>query len=87
MKPKPREAREHLLKALAALEDPQAYCLQNDHLKDDAKDPSRAFSCAVGAAKFWVEFALQTLGEPIDPYRPIGEPYATRCADQPGSPS
>jgi len=78
MKPKPREAREHLLKALATLEDPESYCKQQGHDKYDA---ASVRSFAIGAAKARIEFALQALGEPIDPYRPIESgPYVR--ADQ-----
>jgi len=68
MKPKVREARDRLLKALAALEDPKVYCAQNEY--GNVKDLENARVYAAGAAKVLIEFALQDLGEPIDPYRP-----------------
>lgn len=70
MKPKAREAREHLLKALSALEDPVAYCNQHGH-DGYARDAERARFYALGAAKACIEFALRDLGEPIDPFRPL----------------
>lgn len=100
MKLKPREAREHLLKALAALDDPQTYCKQND-AEAYANDLGAAKSFVIGAARFRIEFALQLLGEPIDPYRPHeagpyvrpvkavckhgNGPACTQCIPQPAS--
>ena len=66
MSPKPREARKRLLKALAALEDPEAYCTQQGY------DVTNAHACVVGVAKVMIKFALRDLGEPIDPFRPAG---------------
>lgn len=69
MKPNARQARDHLLKALAALQDPQEYCKQQGH-SDYAHDLTAAKSFAIGAAQAMIGFALQALGEPIDTYRP-----------------
>jgi hypothetical protein len=69
MRRKSSEAREHLLKALAALEDPKAFCKQHGNGRY-AEDPDTARAYTIGAVKSMIEFALQALGEPIDPFRP-----------------
>jgi hypothetical protein len=70
IKPNTREARKRLLKALAALEDPEGYCTQQGY------DATNAHACVVGAVTVMVGLALRDLGEPIDPLRPFGTgPY------------
>lgn len=73
MRPKVSEARDRLVKALTALENPQAYCKQEGY--GDVKDLSNAQAYAVGGAKALIEFALHSLGEPIDPFRSRDTPY------------
>jgi hypothetical protein len=58
-----REARKHLLEALAALEDPTSYCTQHGY------SVVEAYPCVVGAVRFLVRLALRDLGEPINPYQ------------------
>jgi hypothetical protein len=73
MRPKPAEARKHLLKALAALQDPMAHRKEHGF---EVTNHGLAVAYAAGAARSRIEFALQALGEPIDPYRPLDSgPY------------
>lgn len=75
MSPKPREARKHLLKALTALEDPKSFCKQHGDERY-TNDSAAAQSYTIGAVKTMIEFALRELGEPINPFRPVGSgPY------------
>lgn len=71
--PKSREAREHLVKALAVLEDPQTHYRQEVGNSRYADDSVVQQAYAVGAAKALIKFALHKLGEPIDPYK-LGTP-------------
>ncbi len=66
--PKPREARQHLVEALAALEDPQSHYRREVGNSRYADDPVVQQAYAVGAAKALIKFALHKLGEPINPY-------------------
>ena len=66
MKSEAAEARRHLLKALAALNDPAAHCKERGY---ELIVPGQAMAYAAGAARASIEFALQALGEPVDPYR------------------
>lgn len=68
MRPKARKARDHLVRALSALEDPQGYCKQQGH-DHYTHDLAAAKSFAMGAAQSMIRFALEALGEPIDPFR------------------
>ena len=74
MRPKPGEARERLLKALRALENPGAFCREHGHnTKGDIASES---AYVAGAVKMMIEFALRDLGEPINPFRPFSAgPY------------
>jgi hypothetical protein len=67
-----RQAREHLRHALAALEDPVAYCLKDGQGRY-AADDSAARAYATGGAKALIAFALRELGEPINPFKATGE--------------
>lgn len=86
MKPKPREAREHLLRALAALEYPAEFCMQRGH---EANDRASETAYVAGAARQCIEFALHALGEPIDPWREIGQKHTASpvqpASDQPSA--
>jgi hypothetical protein len=61
------KARTHLLKALAALEDPEGYCRQDAAAWDFSSELLRSLSgdaarsYAIGAAKVRIGFALEAL--------------------------
>lgn len=74
MKSKTREARERLLKALQALENPGAFCKQQNY--DTKGYIGSELAYTAGAVKSLIEFALRDLGEPIDPFRSLSAgPY------------
>jgi hypothetical protein len=81
MRPQPKQAREHLLRALKALEDPVAYCKS----EGEERDAATADAYVAGCVKARIEFALQALGEPINPYRALEVP-ARPSADQSAGP-
>lgn len=81
MRPKPKRARDDLLKALEALQDPVAFCKQRGEQVDNS---GQAYAFAAGHAKACIEFALQALGEPINPFRLGDAPYH-RCSKGKGN--
>lgn len=69
MRPQPKKARDELVKALEALQDPIGYCRQRGHA------PGHEYAYVAGAVQHRIEIALHALGEPINPHRPHGVPY------------
>jgi len=82
MKPKSknRRAREGLLEALRALEDPGAFCRARGF---EPREDTLALAYAAGATKFMIKMALRDLGETIDPEARASDP----ASEQQGNPT